>query len=63
LIAGHGRIPAAKKLKIDEVPVVVARGWSEAQKRAYVLADIFLAGRYNRPARRRSASSRLGPSL
>jgi ParB-like chromosome segregation protein Spo0J len=39
LIAGHGRILAAKKLKIDEVPVVVARGWSEAQKRAYVLAD------------------------
>ena len=39
LIAGHGRILAAKKLKIEEVPVVVARGWSEAQKRAYVLAD------------------------
>ena len=39
LIAGHGRILAAKRLKIDEVPVVVARGWSEAQKRAYVLAD------------------------
>jgi ParB-like chromosome segregation protein Spo0J len=39
LIAGHGRILAAKKLKIEEVPVVVARGWSEAQRRAYVLAD------------------------
>ena len=38
MIAGHSRILAAK-LKIDEVPVVVARGWSEAQKRAYLLAD------------------------
>ena len=39
LIAGHGRVLAAKKLGLDEVPVVVARGWSEAQKRAYVIAD------------------------
>ena len=39
LIAGHGRVLAAKQLGLDEVPVVVARGWSEAQKRAYVIAD------------------------
>jgi ParB-like chromosome segregation protein Spo0J len=39
LIAGHGRVLAAKKLGLDEVPVVVARGWSKAQKRAYVIAD------------------------
>ena len=39
LIAGHGRVLAAKLLGLDEVPVVVARGWSAAQKRAYVLAD------------------------
>ena len=39
LIAGHGRVLAAKQLGLDEVPVVVARGWSAAQKRAYVLAD------------------------
>ena len=39
LIAGHGRVLAAKQLGLDEVPVVVARGWSKAQKRAYVLAD------------------------
>src|SRR5262249_5257353 len=39
LIAGHGRVLAAKKLRLDEVPVMVAEGWSEAQKRAYVLAD------------------------
>ena len=43
LIAGHGRVMAARKLGIAEVPVVVARGWSEAQKRAYVLADNKLA--------------------
>jgi ParB-like chromosome segregation protein Spo0J len=30
---------AAKQLGLDEVPVVVARGWGEAQKRAYVIAD------------------------
>src|SRR5215212_10796380 len=43
LIAGHGRVMAARQLGIAEVPVVVARGWSEAQKRAYVLADNKLA--------------------
>lgn len=39
IIAGHGRVLAAEMLGIDEIPVVVARGWSEAQKRAYTLAD------------------------
>lgn len=43
IIAGHGRVMAARKLGIDEVPVMVAEGWSEAQKRAYVLADNQLA--------------------
>jgi hypothetical protein len=43
LIAGHGRILAARKLGLAEAPVMVARGWSEAQKRAYVLADNKLA--------------------
>ena len=43
LIAGHGRVLAAKKLGIAEIPVMVATGWSEAQKRAYVLADNKLA--------------------
>jgi hypothetical protein len=41
--AGHGRVLAAHKLAIDEVPVMVASGWSEAQKRGYVLADNKLA--------------------
>jgi DNA modification methylase len=43
LIAGHGRILAAKKLKIATVPAMVARGWSEAQRRAYVIADNAIA--------------------
>jgi DNA modification methylase len=43
IIAGHGRVLAAQRLGIAEVPVMVARGWSEAQKRAYVLADNKLA--------------------
>jgi DNA modification methylase len=43
LIAGHGRVMAAKKLGISEVPVMVAEGWSEAQRKAYVLADNKLA--------------------
>ena len=43
IIAGHGRIQAAQKLGITEAPVMVTRGWSEAQKKAYVLADNQLA--------------------
>lgn len=43
LIAGHGRLLAAQKLGLAEVPVMVACGWSEAAKRAYVLADNKLA--------------------
>jgi hypothetical protein len=43
IIAGHGRILAARQLAIEEVPVMVARGWTEAQRRAYVIADNKLA--------------------
>jgi len=43
IIAGHGRVMAAKKLGIDEVPCVVVTGWTEAQKKAYVIADNKLA--------------------
>jgi DNA modification methylase len=43
LIAGHGRVLAARKLGYADVPVMVADGWSEAQKRAYTLADNKLA--------------------
>jgi DNA modification methylase len=38
VIAGHGRVSAAQRLALTEVPVMVARGWSEAKRRAYVLA-------------------------
>lgn len=43
IIAGHGRIMAAPLNGIDVVPCMVAAGWSEAKKRAYVLADNQLA--------------------
>ena len=43
IIAGHGRTLAAQRLQMTEVPVMVAKGWSEAKKRAYVLADNTLA--------------------
>jgi DNA modification methylase len=39
IIAGHGRVLAARKLRIAEVPVMVADGWTDAQKRAYAIAD------------------------
>jgi DNA modification methylase len=39
IIAGHARVQAARWLGLAEVPVVVARGWTEMQKRAYVIAD------------------------
>ena len=43
IVAGHGRIMAAKKLGMDEVPTVEAAHLTDAQKRAYILADNRLA--------------------
>ncbi|MGE4043571.1 MAG: site-specific DNA-methyltransferase [Acetobacteraceae bacterium] len=43
IIAGHGRVLAAHKAGLPDVPVMVARGWSQAQIRAYLLADNKLA--------------------
>lgn len=43
IIAGHGRVLAARKLGLKEIPVMVATGWTDAQKKAYVLADNQLA--------------------
>ena len=43
IIAGHGRVLAAQRLGLAEVPVMVATGWTEAQRRAYVIADNKLA--------------------
>lgn len=39
LIAGHGRILAAYQLGITDIPCLIATGWSEAKRRAYVIAD------------------------
>jgi ParB-like chromosome segregation protein Spo0J/predicted transcriptional regulator len=61
IIAGHGRVLAAAAIYADggvlkmaggeaipggAVPVIVARGWNEAQRRAYIIADnqLTLAG-------------------
>lgn len=43
ILAGHGRIMAAGKLSLDEVPAMKATNWTEAQKKAYVIADNKLA--------------------
>jgi DNA modification methylase len=45
LLAGHGRVAAAPRAGVTSVPVIVARGWSEEEKRAYRLADNQLAAR------------------
>jgi DNA modification methylase len=43
VVAGHGRLLAAQRLGLTEIPVMVAAGWSEAKRRAYVIADNKLA--------------------
>ena len=43
IIAGHGRIMAGRKLGITEAPCIVLDGLTEAQRRAYVIADNKLA--------------------
>ncbi len=43
IIAGHGRTLAAQKLGMTPLPVVVAAGWSDQKKRAYIIADNKLA--------------------
>lgn len=51
IIAGHARVMAGKKNGYPIVPVIVARGWTEAQKRAYIIADnqLTLLGGWNEP--------------
>jgi DNA modification methylase len=39
IIAGHGRVMAAKKLGYEEVPTIELAGLSEHQKKAYIIAD------------------------
>jgi 16S rRNA G966 N2-methylase RsmD len=43
IIAGHGRVLAARKLGLDEVPAIRLADLSETQRRAYVIADNKLA--------------------
>lgn len=43
IIAGHGRVLGAQKLGMVEVPVIVLRGLTDAQRRAYIIADNKLA--------------------
>jgi len=43
IIAGHGRVLAARKLGMTEVPIIELSHLTEAQKRAYIIADNKLA--------------------
>ena len=43
IIAGHGRLMAAQKLGLDEVPTITLVGLTDAQRKAYVIADNQLA--------------------
>ena len=43
IIAGHGRLAAARKLGIDKVPVIELSHLSETQKKALIIADNKLA--------------------
>lgn len=39
IIAGHGRVMASKQMGLEKVPCVFVEGLTEAQRRAYILAD------------------------
>ena len=43
IIAGHGRVQAARQLKLDTVPCIVLGHLTDTQKRAYIIADNKLA--------------------
>ena len=43
IMAGHGRVEAAKLLGLDQVPTILLDHLSEAEKQAYILADNRLA--------------------
>ena len=49
IIAGHGRVMAARKLGISEVPSITLDHLTDAQKRAYIIADnkLVLNGGWN----------------
>lgn len=43
ILAGHGRLQAAQLLGLEQVPTQSVEGWSEAKKKAYIIADNKLA--------------------
>lgn len=43
IIAGHGRVLAASKLKLESIPTIELSGLSKTQKKAYIIADNKLA--------------------
>ena len=43
IVAGHGRLVAAQLLGLDEVPTITLEGLTDAQRKAYVIADNKLA--------------------
>ena len=43
IIAGHGRVLAARKLKLEQVPCIMLDHLTDTQRRAYVIADNALA--------------------
>lgn len=43
IIAGHGRLLAARKLGLDEVPCIELAGMTDTQRQAYIIADNKLA--------------------
>ena len=43
IIAGHGRLMAARKLGLDKVPVIELKDMTDTQKKAYIIADNQLA--------------------
>src|SRR5580765_833428 len=72
ILAGHGRLLAARKLQLKKVPVIVLDHLTETQKRAYIIADNQLALNAGwdddllrvelpgRPRRRRTAAGHVG---
>ncbi len=67
MLAGHARLEAASVIGLEEVPVIIARGWTDAQKQAYIEADNRLSeiGGWNDDLRRQEleALRQLGISM
>ena len=39
ILAGHARYSAASNLELSQIPITMAKGWTDKQKRAFVIAD------------------------